>query len=256
MSGFSSASEATAPEAGWFGERPVDPTEKTGLVREVFDRVASRYDLMNDLMSVGVHRAWKAHFMRAIKPRPHEFLLDVAAGTGDIAAAWRRAGGGPALLCDINESMLSVGRDRALDRGRLAGLSWAVGNAEALPFPDRSFDAYTIAFGLRNVTQIDDALAEARRVLKPGGRFFCLEFSHISVAPLRRAYDLYSDAVIPRLGELVAKDRESYVYLVESIRRFPAQEVLVERMERAGLAFARYRNLSAGVAAIHRAVRV
>jgi demethylmenaquinone methyltransferase / 2-methoxy-6-polyprenyl-1,4-benzoquinol methylase len=247
---------AVSPEAAWFGDRPVDPTEKTGLVREVFDRVASRYDLMNDLMSAGVHRLWKTEFIRAINPRPHEALLDVAAGTGDIAASWRRAGGGPALLCDINESMLSAGRDRAMDRGRLSGLSWAVGNAEALPFPDRSFDAYTIAFGLRNVTEIDSALAEARRVLKPGGRFFCLEFSRVAIAPLRRAYELYSDAVIPRLGAIVAKDRESYIYLVESIRRFPPQDVLVERMERAGFSFARYRNLSAGIAAIHRAVRV
>jgi demethylmenaquinone methyltransferase/2-methoxy-6-polyprenyl-1,4-benzoquinol methylase len=246
----------TSPEAGWFGDRAVDPNEKTGLVREVFDRVAARYDLMNDLMSAGVHRAWKAQFIHAVNPRPHEMLLDVAAGTGDIAAGWRRAGGGPALLCDINEAMLSAGRDRAYDRGRVSGLSWAVGNAECLPFPDRSFDAYTIAFGLRNVTEIDAALAEARRVLKPGGRFFCLEFSRVAIAPLRRAYDIYSDAVIPRLGAIVAKDRESYVYLVESIRRFPPQDSLVERMERAGFSFARYRNLSAGVAAIHRAVRV
>ncbi len=246
----------TSPEADWFGDRPVDPNEKTGLVREVFDRVADNYDLMNDLMSAGVHRAWKAQFIRAVNPRPHEMLLDVAAGTGDIAAGWRRAGGGPALLCDINEAMLGAGRDRAYDRGRLSGLSWAVGNAEHLPFPDRSFDAYTIAFGLRNVTEIDSALAEARRVLKPGGRFFCLEFSRVAIAPLRRAYDIYSDTVIPRLGAIVAKDRESYVYLVESIRRFPPQDRLVARMERAGLSFARYRNLSAGVAAIHRAVRV
>ncbi|HTJ63767.1 MAG TPA: bifunctional demethylmenaquinone methyltransferase/2-methoxy-6-polyprenyl-1,4-benzoquinol methylase UbiE [Alphaproteobacteria bacterium] len=247
---------SSAPESGWFGDRPVDPREKTGLVREVFDRVASRYDLMNDLMSGGVHRLWKADFIRAVAPRSHETLLDVAAGTGDIAAAWRRHGGGPAVLCDINEAMLSNGRDRAFDRGRVAGLSWAVGNAEALPFPDRSFDAYTIAFGLRNVTDIDAALSEARRVLKPGGRFFCLEFSRVAVPPLRRAYDAYSDAVIPRLGAMVAKDRDSYVYLVESIRRFPPQEALIERIERAGLSFARYRNLSAGIAAIHRAVRI
>jgi demethylmenaquinone methyltransferase/2-methoxy-6-polyprenyl-1,4-benzoquinol methylase len=247
---------AASPEAAWFGDRLVDPAEKTGLVREVFNRVAGRYDLMNDLMSAGVHRAWKAQFIRAINPRPHEALIDVAAGTGDIAAGWRRAGGGPASLCDINESMLSAGRDRAMDRGRLSGLFWAVGNAEALPFPDRSFDAYTIAFGLRNVTEIDTALAEAHRVLKPGGRFFCLEFSRVAIAPLRRAYELYSDAVIPRLGAIVAKDRESYVYLVESIRRFPAQDMLIERMERAGFSFPHYRNLSGGIAAIHRAVRV
>lgn len=248
--------QSSAPEGAWFGDRPVDPSEKTGLVREVFDRVASRYDLMNDLMSAGVHRAWKAQFIRALNPRPHEVLLDVAAGTGDIAAGWRRAGGGPATLCDINAAMLSQGRDRAMDRGTMAGLSWAVGNAECLPFPDRSFDAYTIAFGLRNVTDIDAALSEARRVLKPGGRFFCLEFSRVAIAPLRRLYDAYSDAVIPRLGELVAKDRESYVYLVESIRRFPEQTALVARMQNAGFSFARYRNLSLGIAAIHHANRI
>jgi demethylmenaquinone methyltransferase/2-methoxy-6-polyprenyl-1,4-benzoquinol methylase len=249
-------STLAAPEGAWFGDRPVDPSEKTGLVRDVFDRVASRYDLMNDLMSAGVHRAWKARFIRDLNPRPREALLDVAAGTGDIAAGWRKSGGGPAILCDINEAMLSQGRDRLIDRGSLAGLSWAVGNAECLPFPDRSFDAYTIAFGLRNVTDIDAALREARRVLKPGGRFFCLEFSRVAVAPLRRLYDAYSDAVIPRLGALIAQDRDAYAYLVESIRRFPAQPDLVTRIEGAGFSFAAYRNLSAGIAAIHRASRI
>jgi demethylmenaquinone methyltransferase / 2-methoxy-6-polyprenyl-1,4-benzoquinol methylase len=248
--------DSPAPEASWFGDRPVDPSEKTGLVRGVFDKVASRYDVMNDLMSAGVHRAWKARFIRDLSPRPHETLLDVAAGTGDIATGWRKAGGGPALLCDINEAMLSQGRDRAFDYARISGMSWAVGNAEQLPFPDRSFDAYTIAFGLRNVTDIDAALCEARRVLKPGGRFFCLEFSQVAIAPLRRLYDAYSNAVIPRLGEIVAKDRESYVYLVESIRRFPNQAALIGRMEQAGFAFNAYRNLSAGVAAIHHARRI
>jgi len=248
--------DSHAPEASWFGDRQVDPGEKTGLVRGVFNRVAGRYDLMNDLMSVGVHRLWKAEFIRALKPRPHEILLDVAAGTGDIAAGWRKAGGGPALLCDINEAMLSQGRDRAMDRGRIAGLTWAVGNAESLPFPDRSFDAYTIAFGLRNVTDIDAALREARRVLKPGGRFFCLEFSRVAIASLRPIYDRYSDIVIPKLGEIVAKDRDSYAYLVESIRRFPDQQALIGRMEQAGFAFNVYRNLSAGIAAIHHARRI
>ena len=248
--------DSHAPEASWFGDRQVDPGEKTGLVRGVFDRVAGRYDLMNDLMSAGVHRLWKAEFIRALKPRPHERLLDVAAGTGDIDAGWRKAGGGPALLCDINEAMLSQGRDRAMDRGKIAGLTWAVGNAESLPFPDRSFDAYTIAFGLRNVTDIEAALREARRVLKPGGRFFCLEFSRVAIAPLRPIYERYSDIVIPKLGEVVAKDRDSYVYLVESIRRFPEQQALIGRMEQAGFAFNAYRNLSAGIAAIHHARRI
>jgi demethylmenaquinone methyltransferase/2-methoxy-6-polyprenyl-1,4-benzoquinol methylase len=245
-----------SPESAWFGSRPVDPSEKTRLVRGVFDRVARRYDLMNDLMSAGIHRRWKAAYIADLAPRAGETLIDVAAGTGDIANGWRKAGGGPAILCDINESMLTEGRDRALDRGAFAGLSWVAGNAESLPFPDRSFDVFSIAFGLRNVTHIDDALAEARRVLKPGGRFFCLEFSRVAVAPLQRIYDLYSDTVIPTLGALVARDRESYVYLVESIRRFPDQAALVDRMERAGLGFCRYQNLSAGVAAIHRGRRI
>ena len=211
---------------------------------------------MNDLMSAGVHRAWKARFIRDLNPRPHETLLDVAAGTGDIATGWRRAGGGPALLCDINEAMLSQGRDRAIDHGRISGMSWAVGNAEQLPFPDRSFNAYTIAFGLRNVTDIDAALSEARRVLKPGGRLFCLEFSHVAIPPLQRFYNFYSNAVIPRLGAIVAQDRDSYVYLVESIRRFPTQEALIGRIEQAGFAFGSYRNLSAGIAAIHQGRRI
>jgi demethylmenaquinone methyltransferase/2-methoxy-6-polyprenyl-1,4-benzoquinol methylase len=244
------------PEAGWFGNQAVDPRDKTRMVRDVFDRVAKRYDLMNDMMSAGVHRAWKARFIADLAPRPHEALLDVAAGTGDIATGWRRAGGGKAMLCDINFSMLNEGRDRAIDRGVTSGMSWTVGNAERLPFPDRSFDAYTIAFGLRNVTDIDAALREARRVLKPGGRFMCLEFSRVAVAPLRKLYDAYSDAVIPKLGAIIAKDRESYVYLVESIRKFPSQDLLLKRMETAGLSLGRYHNLSAGIAAIHRAYRV
>jgi len=249
-------SNISAPEARWFGNRAVDPSEKTGLVRGVFDRVAGRYDLMNDLMSAGVHRLWKAEFVRRLRPRPEAVLLDVAAGTGDIAGGWRASGGGPAVLCDINEAMLNQGRDRALDRGALSGFSWAVGDAESLPFPDRNFDTYTIAFGLRNVTDIDAALAEARRVLKPGGRFFCLEFSHVAIAPLRRIYDLYSSLAIPALGAVVAGDRASYAYLVESIRRFPEQDALIGRMGSAGLGFCRYRNLSGGIAAIHSGRRI
>lgn len=249
-------SDTTSPESNWFGSRPVAPSEKTRLVRGVFDRVASRYDLMNDLMSAGIHRRWKATYIADLAPRPDETLVDVAGGTGDIATGWHRAGGGPAILCDINQAMLGEGRDRALDRGLLSGLAWVAGNAESLPFPDRSFDVFSIAFGLRNVTHIDAALAEARRVLKPGGRFFCLEFSRLAIEPLRRLYDLYSNAVIPTLGALVAGDRESYVYLVESIRRFPDQEALVARMRAAGFEFCRYRNLSAGIAAIHRARRI
>ena len=245
--------DEAGPEARWFGYRQVDPREKTGLVRDVFDRVARRYDLMNDLMSGGVHRLWKDRFVEGIRPRPGSTLLDVAGGTGDIAFRYldRAGASAGAIICDINESMLRVGRDRAIDRGLVSEIEWLCGNAESLPVRDRSVDVYTIAFGLRNVTDIDAALAEARRVLKPGGRFYCLEFSRVTLPILRRAYDLYSFAVIPQLGGLVAHDRDSYRYLVESIRRFPDQESFVRRMEQAGIEKPRYRNLSGGIAAMH-----
>ncbi|GAB5389256.1 MAG: bifunctional demethylmenaquinone methyltransferase/2-methoxy-6-polyprenyl-1,4-benzoquinol methylase UbiE [Alphaproteobacteria bacterium] len=241
------------PEAAEFGYRPVDPTQKAGLVREVFDSVASRYDLMNDLMSGGIHRLWKHELIRLIRPRPGEHLLDVAGGTGDVAFAFLKAArtGGKATVCDINPSMLRVGRDRAINRGLIDGLDWVCGSAESLPMPDQSVDVYTIAFGLRNVTHIDDALAEAKRVLKPGGRFYCLEFSHVGLPLLRQAYDAWSFIMIPRIGELVAGDRDSYQYLVESIRRFPRQEELADRMRDAGFSAASWRNLTGGIAAIH-----
>ena len=245
------------PEAGWFGDRAVEPGAKTGMVHGVFDRVARRYDLMNDLMSAGTHRLWKASFVAQVKLRANERLLDVAGGTGDIA--FRLKGRTPAAditICDLTEAMVRVGRDRAFDRGIVRGLDVVVGNAEALPIADRSIDAYTIAFGLRNVTRIDDALAEARRVLRPGGRFFCLEFSQVAAPMLRRAYDAYSFAVIPRLGEIVARDRDSYQYLVESIRRFPDQAELEQRMNQAGFRHTRWRNLSGGIAAIHSGWRI
>ena len=241
-------SEATAS----FGYREVKREEKEPLVRQVFDSVAGRYDLMNDLMSAGIHRLWKASLVSQVAPRPHQALLDVAGGTGDIAFRLQdRAPKARIAVCDINEKMLSVGRDRAIDQGRLAGLDWVVGNAERLPFADRSFDAYTIAFGLRNVTDIDAALREARRVLKPGGRFFCLEFSQIVLPALRELYDRYSFSVLPWLGGVVAGDRDSYRYLAESIRQFPPQEALLTRLEAAGLEKARYRNMTGGVVAIH-----
>ena len=241
------------PESRWFGERAVEPDEKTDLVRGVFSSVASRYDLMNDLMSGGIHRIWKSRFIAAIRPRPGERLLDVAGGTGDISMKFLAAAGqgAGATICDLSEDMVRVGRDRAIDRGRVAGLDFVVGNAESLPVADASVDVYTIAFGLRNVTRIDPALAEARRVLKPGGRFFCLEFSRVVLPVLRRIYDAYSYAAIPRLGALVAGDRDSYQYLVESIRKFPEQPALAERMTEAGLSRASWQNLSGGIAAIH-----
>ncbi len=252
-----------AREAGWFGFRAVDPAERTDLVRGVFARVATRYDLMNDLMSGGIHRRWKARLVGMVRPRPGERLLDVAGGTGDIAlrllehAGRDEAGrGAAAVICDLSPEMMAVGRDRAMDRGRVPGLAagglvFVAGNAEALPLADRTADACTIAFGLRNVTHIDVALAEARRVLKPGGRFFCLEFSRVVLPLLRGLYDAYSFNVIPRLGAAVARDRDSYQYLVESIRRFPPQAELAERMAAAGLARPRWLNLSGGIAAVH-----
>lgn len=245
------------PESTQFGRRTVTPEEKTGLVRGVFDSVAENYDLMNDLMSGGLHRLWKDRFVRQIRPRPGMDILDVAGGTGDIAFRMRKKTGPDARITvfDLNRNMLEVGRDRAIDRSWTEDFEWITGNAESLPFPDNSFDLYTIAFGLRNVTHIDRALAEAARVLRPGGQFFCLEFSHVRQPVMARIYDAYSFGVIPRVGGMVAKDRESYQYLVESIRKFPDQETLCARMAAAGLKKPVFSNLSAGVVAIHRGLK-
>lgn len=239
-----------------FGFTDVPLADKTARVGAVFDSVAARYDLMNDLMSGGVHRLWKATFVRRLGLRTGAHVLDVAGGTGDIAFRMLDHLDGDARItvCDINREMLAVGAARALDRGILpvtGSLDWVCGNAEALPVADMSVDTYTIAFGLRNVTHIDAAIAEARRVLKPGGRFFCLEFSHVVIPLLADLYDRYSFAILPRIGQLVARDRDAYQYLVESIRRFPAQEELIARMAAAGLSRCRYDNLSAGIVAIH-----
>lgn len=244
------------PESQWFGHEKVSAAEKTRRVIDVFDSVADRYDLMNDLMSAGVHRLWKDHLIRCIRPRSGLAYLDVAGGTGDIAFRIRKKTG-PAdiTVCDLNAEMLRVGRDRAIDRGWLNDFKWVVGNAAALPpeIEAGSKDVYTISFGLRNVTLIDDALCEAYRVLKPGGRFFCLEFSHVDEPFLRRAYDAYSFGVIPRIGQAVAKDRDSYQYLVESIRKFPSRADLSARLKRAGFDRAQATPLSFGIAAIHEA---
>lgn len=255
------------PESTWFGEEKVTPEEKTTLVRGVFDSVADKYDLMNDLMSGGVHRLWKDRFVRMIRPRPGLSYLDVAGGTGDIAFRikrelenWRtgelESSSPPVLqppitICDLDEKMLHVGRDRAINKGWLHDFNWITGNAENLPLPDNSTDIYTIAFGLRNVTRIDTALAEAYRVLRPGGRFYCLEFSKVNEPLLSRLYDMYSDSVIPELGGMVAKDKDSYRYLVESIRKFPSQTELARRMGRAGFSNVRYKNMTFGVVAAH-----
>jgi demethylmenaquinone methyltransferase/2-methoxy-6-polyprenyl-1,4-benzoquinol methylase len=241
----------------WFGFRRVGTAEKGSLVRRVFDSVAERYDLMNDLMSGGVHRLWKAALVDWLAPRGALALIDVAGGTGDVALRVRgRAPQARVVVADVNARMLSVGRDRAINRGIVDGLSHVACDAEALPIGARAFDAYTIAFGLRNVTRIEAALAEARRVLKPGGRFLCLEFSRVVVPGLAQLYDAYSFRVVPELGARVAHDRAAYQYLVESIRRFPPQDELAGMMRAAGFDQVQYRNLSGGIAAIHSGWRV
>lgn len=248
------------PESQWFGEKKVSAREKTGLVIDVFDSVADRYDLMNDLMSGGMHRLWKDRFIRQIRPRPEYSYLDVAGGTGDIAFRIKerisQSAARKITICDLNAEMLRVGRDRAVDRGWLDDFDWVVGNAESLPVESESVDVYTIAFGLRNVTHIDTALSEAFRVLKPGGRFFCMEFSRVNEPFLARIYDAYSYRVIPRIGQIVAKDRDSYQYLVESIRKFPPQKALERRLYQAGFGRVRVTNLSFGVVAIHEAWKI
>jgi demethylmenaquinone methyltransferase/2-methoxy-6-polyprenyl-1,4-benzoquinol methylase len=248
-----SPSKKANREAEWFGYTKVDPRHKTRMVEGVFDSVASRYDLMNDLMSGGVHRIWKNRFVHFMHPIPSKTLLDVAGGTGDIAFRYRQRAGDAARItvCDINREMLEVGKSRAVDRGYLSNFKWVVGNAEDLPFEDASFHLYSIAFGLRNVAHIDDALKQAHRVLKPGGQFFCLEFSHMKNKSLQKLYDEYSFRVIPKIGELVAKDKDSYQYLVESIRQFPDQNELSSRILDAGFDKVNVINLSGGIAAVH-----
>jgi demethylmenaquinone methyltransferase/2-methoxy-6-polyprenyl-1,4-benzoquinol methylase len=243
-----------------FGFRRVPEREKAPLVRAIFDSVAVRYDIMNDLMSAGIHRWWKSEMVVALKPRSGQRLLDVAGGTGDIALrALPRVGGsaeGGVVVCDVSEAMLAIGRARALDQGILTGIEWLCADAERLPVADRSVDFYTIGFGLRNVTRIDAALAEARRVLKPGGRFLCLEFTPEITPFLQPLYDLYSFQIVPLLGQVVTGDRDAYAYLVESIRRFPRQSELAEMIAGAGLDQVKFRNLTGGVAALHSAWRL
>ena len=249
----SAASGATSP----FGVRDVDATEKVRMVRGVFDRVASRYDLMTDLMSGGVHRLWKDAAAARLNPRPGETILDVAGGTGDMARryahmarrAQERLGGADArvIVLDYNAEMIAAG----VEKGGEPEMVWTVGDAMALPLPDASVDAYSISFGIRNVRDVQAALVEARRVLKPGGRFLCLEFSRPVAAPLRAAYDAWSFHAIPRIGDWVAGDRDSYQYLVESIRRFPDQQTFRAMIERAGFRKVTVTNLTGGVAALH-----
>ena len=235
-----------------FGARVVEEDEKAGLVHGGFSNVATRYDIMNDVMSVGIHRLWKDAMMDWLAPRSGQRLLDVAGGTGDIAFRFlRRAPGAEAVVCDMTENMLTEGKRRAEAETFADRLDWIVGDAMALPFEDASFDVYTISFGIRNVTRIEEALAEAFRVLRPGGRIVVLEFSQLPNAGLQWAYDRYSYNAIPRMGQVIAGDRDSYQYLVESIRKFPDQDTFLGMINDAGFGNAMYRNLSMGIAALH-----
>jgi demethylmenaquinone methyltransferase/2-methoxy-6-polyprenyl-1,4-benzoquinol methylase len=250
------ATEASAERTAPFGFKDVPERLKATLVQDVFDRVVDKYDLMNDLMSLGVHRRWKQALIDWLKPRETMTLLDVGGGTGDIAFLFRDQGGGPVTVVDMSQEMLARGRDRALDRGLLSGIAWVRGDAEALPIADQAADIYTTAFCLRNVTRLEAALHEAYRVLKPGGRFLCLEFSQVTLPVLDALYEVYSFRVLPALGELVAGDRDAYQYLAESIRRFPNQDAFARLIGAAGFGQVKVRNLSGGIAAIHSAWRL
>ncbi len=235
-----------------FGFKTVDEDAKAGMVHGVFTNVASKYDIMNDAMSMGVHRIWKDAMMDWLAPRKGMKLLDVAGGTGDISFRFlKRAGGGHATVFDMTQSMLDAGRLRAEAESQQNSLDWVCGDAMALPFEDNTFDAYTISFGIRNVTRIQDAINEAYRVLKPGGRFLVLEFSTIPNPAMQWAYDRYSFNIIPPLGQIIADDRDSYQYLVESIRQFPKQEQFAQMIRDGGFSQVKYRNLSLGIAALH-----
>lgn len=244
--------EMTAKKTTHFGFKTVNEDQKANMVHGVFTNVASKYDVMNDVMSVGIHRLWKDAMMDWLAPRAGQRLLDVAGGTGDISFRFlKRANQTNAVVLDMTESMLIEGRQRAEAGNMAERLDWVVGDAMALPFEDNSFDRYTISFGIRNVTRIPDALKEAYRVLKPGGRLMVLEFSQLPNAGMQKLYDLYSFNVIPRMGKLIADDYDSYQYLVESIRKFPDQETFKGMIQEAGFDNVKYRNLTMGVAALH-----
>lgn len=242
-----------APRETHFGFETVPESEKAGRVHGVFTSVASKYDVMNDAMSLGIHRLWKDAMLDWLAPRAGMRLLDVAGGTGDISFRFldRVKGAGHATVLDMTESMLVEGRKRAEAAKQADKLAWITGDAMQLPFPDNSFDAYTISFGIRNVTRIQDAIAEAYRVLRPGGRFLVLEFSRIPVPGMQKLYDLYSFNVIPKMGKAIAGDADSYQYLVESIRRFPPQDQFAAMIRDGGFDQVKYRNLTMGIAALH-----
>ena len=240
-----------------FGYQQVEREEKPGLVANVFHSVADRYDLMNDLMSAGIHRVWKRFTIEVSAVRPGQRVLDIAGGTGDLTARFAELVGpeGEVVLADINDSMLKVGRDKLIDSGHVSNIDYVQADAENLPFPDKHFDIVSIAFGLRNVTDKDRALRSMLRVLKPGGRLLVLEFSKPESELIGRAYDTYSFRVLPLLGKLVAGDSESYQYLAESIRMHPDQEALVAMMETAGFARCEFFNMSGGIVALHRGIK-
>ncbi|QQR68461.1 MAG: class I SAM-dependent methyltransferase [Alphaproteobacteria bacterium] len=240
-------------DAHWFGFDRLAPQAKDAGVQRVFSSVADSYDRMNDLMSLGLHRLWKDRLIGAIAPRSHEVLVDVAGGTGDVAERFVQAGGGRAVLVDRNAAMVAAGRDRALDRGHMRGVTRLVGDAECLPVADGAADVVTIAFGLRNVTRRVQALAQMRRVLRPGGRFFCLEFGpDVTPGWFRRAYDMWSFGAMPMLGALVAGDRPAYEYLAQSIRTFPGAQALAQEMGKAGFEHVSWQSWLGGIVVLHR----
>ncbi len=247
----------TGEQKTHFGTQKVSMSQKTQLVTDVFKRVAGSYDLMNDLMSLGIHRLWKQELIHLLRPRSYVRMLDVAGGTGDIALRFLQASQKVhaedvhVTVCDRNPSMVHEGRNKALDTGIIQNLDWMVGDATALPFKDNSFDIYTIAFGLRNVTEPQKALDEAFRVLKPGGMFYCLEFSKVSQPILQKLYKFHSFSIIPRIGQLIAQDKAAYDYLVQSIEQFPAPEILLQMLGKSGLQHTSFQTLSFGVVAIH-----
>lgn len=253
IKGETAQGDTTRGATTHFGFRNVAVEDKERLVRGVFDSVATKYDLMNDLMSLGVHRLWKRHFIAISNIQPGQRVLDLAGGTGDIAALMSKRVGssGSVVLSDINAAMLAVGRQRMEDQGLVSNIEYSLANAEKLPFADAEFDAVTIAFGLRNVTDKAAALKEMLRVLKPGGRAMILEFSKVEFEGLKKIYDTYSFGILPKIGKLVADDEDSYQYLAESIRKHPGQDELADMMVEAGFSNVTYRNLTGGVVAIH-----